>query len=177
MILPWSMKLLTKELPQVEEMASLTSASDSPSAPSFSLSMSSLNCGVSSWPFGRTAVRAGFLAAMASNWLRASSSLSCPTPPLSWSSKSKPVALPSSRTAGGMKAKAMASRNFEKAAIALPTTAFALKSGALPQVPVLELDEGEPHVLPAAGEAEARDRKEAVYRILLLHEVVVFELL
>ena len=77
-------------------------------------SMSSLNCGVSFWPLGRTATRLGFCIAMPRSWLRAAISLSWPSPPRSWSSRSKPLATPSSITAGGEKAKARPSRNLRK---------------------------------------------------------------
>ena len=62
-------------------------------------------------------------------------------PPRSSNSKSNPVALPSSTTAGGGKAKTRALRMREKAFMARSATAFALRSEPVAELPVFELDE------------------------------------
>ena len=110
---------------------SLTSAIETPSALAFAWSMSSWYSGMSSWPFGRTATRRLSCEAMPRNWLRALISASWPTAPRSCSCTSKPVALPSSITAGGAKAKTIASRICEKAPMARPVIGLTLRSGRL----------------------------------------------
>ena len=61
--------------------------------------------------------------------MRAAIRAAWPMPPRSSNWKSNPRALPSSTTEGGGKAKIMALRSLEKAAMALPAIAFTLKSG------------------------------------------------
>ncbi len=100
-----------------------TSAMVRPKTPAFSRSMSNLYCGSSLRPLGRTATSAGSFAAAPRSWLRASISFAWPRLPRSNSSKSKPVALPSSMTDGGAKAKASASWIFAKWAMARPAMA------------------------------------------------------
>ncbi len=87
-------------------------------------------------------------------------SCSWPRPPRSWSCMSKPVALPSSRMAGGVNAKTMASVTCDSAPIARRRCAATLRSGAAALVPVLQVDEAQAGVLAAAGEAEAGDGEE-----------------
>ncbi|MNR13300.1 hypothetical protein D3C85_1296970 [compost metagenome] len=90
------------------------SAMVTPRALARSSSTVSWYCGSSFRPFGRTAERILLCAAMPRNWLRASISLSWPTPARSCRNTSKPVALPSSSTAGGAKANTIASRKLKK---------------------------------------------------------------
>jgi hypothetical protein len=94
--------LFTYDEPQAIENVWSISAALTPSAFAFSRSMSTLNCGVSFRPFGRTCASVGSLAAMPSSMLRASISFSWPTPERSSSSKSKPAAVPSSGMDGGL---------------------------------------------------------------------------
>ncbi|MNP18976.1 hypothetical protein D3C76_1114830 [compost metagenome] len=90
------------------------SAMVTPRALARSSSMVSWYCGSSFRPLGRTALSILLCAALARNWLRASMSFAWPTPPRSWRNTSKPVALPSSSTAGGAKANTIASRKVKK---------------------------------------------------------------
>jgi len=99
-----------------------------PSAPAFCQSTSTRYSGTSSMPFGRTLVRRLSWKAMPRSWLRASISLWWPSPPRSSNWKSNPVPAPSSTTAGGGKANTRALRCWENAAMALPATAFTLRS-------------------------------------------------
>lgn len=92
----------------------LMSARDTPRALAFSSSISSLYCGSSLMPLGRTRCSAGFCAASMRNLLRAWSRTSWPTPAWSWRNRSKPVALPSSSTDGGAKANTIASLKLKK---------------------------------------------------------------
>src|SRR5258705_491561 len=80
-----------------------------PRALAFSRSIAIRYCGSSSSPLGRTPASRGSFAARPRSSLRACISAAWPSPPLSMSSKSNPVALPSSSAAGGAKPMAIAS--------------------------------------------------------------------
>ena len=101
-----------------------------------------------------------------------------PRLPRSSSSRSKPVALPSSCTAGGTRAKTWASRMLREVpawrAGRSPGRCSA-RPGAV--VPVLQVDEGHAGVLAGAGEAEAGDGEDAVDVGLLVDQEVVLDLL
>ncbi|MNT18783.1 hypothetical protein D3C72_1540000 [compost metagenome] len=92
----------------------LMSARDRPWARAFSSSISNWYWGSSRRPLARTRLSTGFFAASSTNWSRAAFSASWPMPPRSCRKKLKPVALPSSITAGGAKAKTIASRKLKK---------------------------------------------------------------
>ena len=124
------------------------SAIDSPSAAAFSLSTSMRNCGVSSWPFGRTLTSSWLCAAAPRNWLRAATSASWPRPALSLRKKAKPVAMPSSGIAGGANANANASLICISAPIARPATASACSSGDSRSLQCLRLTNARPLFCP-----------------------------
>ena len=70
--------------PQAAARVELIAAVLSPSAAAFAVSTSMRNCGVSSWPFGRTLASSGLCAAAPSSWLRAATSAAWPCPALSF---------------------------------------------------------------------------------------------
>ena len=80
-------------------------------------------------PLGRTATRPGSFISAPSSWLRACISAAWPRLARSCSIRSKPLALPSSDTAGGTIAKTVALRIFDSVSIARPATAAAFSSG------------------------------------------------
>ncbi|MOA05358.1 hypothetical protein D3C78_1249520 [compost metagenome] len=112
------MKSLTYIEPQAADMVLLIAAMLTCRARAFSSSMLTLNCGSSSLPLGRTRVSFGCWLASIRNWLRASISVAWPTPELSCRNRSKPMALPISRIAGGTKAITVASLIWAKRALA-----------------------------------------------------------
>ena len=149
------------------------SASDRPSALAFSRSMSICSCGLSSRPFGRTAASFGFCAAMTQQLVARLHQLLVAQAARSTSCMSKPVALPSSMMAGGVKAKIIASRTLRQ------RRHGALRDGedgalvAAAHRPVLQVDEAEGGVLAAPAEAEAGDGEDAVHVVLLVFKEVV----
>ncbi len=104
---------------------------DRPSVSALCASICNWNSGVSSWPLGRTATRRGSCESVPSSWLRACISAAWPRLARSCSIRSKPVALPSSATAGGAKAKTRASRMVAKNPKALATTPLTLSASPL----------------------------------------------
>ncbi len=148
----------------------------SPCAPAFSQSTSSRYSGTSSMPLGRTFASRGSCAAMPSNWLRAAIKASWPKPPRSCNWKSNPLAVPSSRTAGGAKAKTIASRNCENVPMAVPATAAGLQLGPVAELPVPQLHERHAHVLASAREAEAGDHHARFDGVLLIDQKMVPDL-
>ena len=113
--------------PNVDESVVLTSASERPSADAFCPDRS--RCGIAAhrrghWGAPRSATAPWPRAP--SSWLRACISASCPAPLRSCRNMSKPLAVPSSSTAGGAKAKTIASRHLANCAMARPATALTL---------------------------------------------------
>ena len=129
-------------------MVSWMAVIGTPRAPAFCQSTSIRYSGQSSSPLGRTRVNLGSLAAIPRSWLRAAISPSWPRPPRSCNWKSNPLALPSSMTAGGVKAYTLALWICENARMALSATAPALSSGRLRSFQSLSLIKAIPIFCP-----------------------------
>ncbi|MNV17455.1 hypothetical protein D3C71_1082430 [compost metagenome] len=84
---PRSMKSSMYELPHAVARVVLIWSIDRPSELALATSISMRNCGVSSWPFGRTLASFLLPAARPSSWLRAASNASWPWPLLSFRKK------------------------------------------------------------------------------------------
>ncbi|MCY1425341.1 hypothetical protein D9M71_411270 [compost metagenome] len=113
------------------EIVVFTSASEIPRARAFSSSISSWYCGSSLRPLARTLSSSGRWYARSRNLSRAAIRASWPRPAWSCRYRSKPVALPSSSTAGGAKANTRASMKRSKcfcARSARANTLFSLPS-------------------------------------------------
>ncbi|KAG0733295.1 hypothetical protein G6F24_018951 [Rhizopus arrhizus] len=75
------------DLPHAAARVPLIWSIDSPSEVALAASMSMRNCGVSSWPFGRTLASFLLPAARPSSWLRAATRASWPWPVVSFRKK------------------------------------------------------------------------------------------
>ena len=143
-----------------------------PKAPAFCQSTSLWYSGTSSKPLGRTRTNLGSFAAIWTSCLRASISAWCPSPARSWSMKSKPVAVPSSITAGSEKAYPTAFRMPANARFALFAIAFTSKFRPVTQFPVFQHDESHALVLSPACHAESADGHAGFHGVLLVLEKV-----